>query len=85
MKYTRHFLFLILTAYLFAGCLHEQKSMRNPLIIKANSDKENLFQNNEERRQELFKLLGRLPARNRPMSVKLMSREETDEMIIEKL
>ena len=54
-------------------------------MVKTQNNKENLFQNKKERRQELYKLLGRLPARDRPMSVKLVSREETDEMIIEKL
>jgi hypothetical protein len=41
--------------------------------------------NKEARRKELYALLGKLPDRHRPMSVKLISREETDEMITEKL
>lgn len=53
--------------------------------MKTSNQKEELFQNKRERRKELYSLLGRLPARNRPMSVKLISKEETDEMIIEKL
>lgn len=43
------------------------------------------LQNQQKRRKELYKLLGRLPAKNRPISAKLVSREETDEVIIEKL
>lgn len=39
----------------------------------------------KERRKELYSLLGKLPDRNRPITVKLISKEETDEMIIEKL
>jgi hypothetical protein len=39
----------------------------------------------KERRKELYSLLGKLPDRNRPMSVKLVSRVESDEMITEKL
>lgn len=46
---------------------------------------EELFQDKKSRRQELYSLLGRLPDRSRPMSVALVSREETDEMIVEKL
>ncbi|HEV7349926.1 dienelactone hydrolase family protein [Telluribacter sp.] len=38
-----------------------------------------------QRRQELYQLLGRLPDRHRPLSVKVVSREETDEIIVEKL
>jgi pimeloyl-ACP methyl ester carboxylesterase len=41
--------------------------------------------NKESRRQELYGLLGKLPDRNRPMSAKVVSREETDDLIIEKL
>lgn len=38
-----------------------------------------------EQRKKLYQLLGKLPDRNRPMTVKLISREETDEYILEKL
>ncbi len=38
-----------------------------------------------EQRQTLYKLLGKLPDRNRPISAKILSREETEELIIEKL
>jgi hypothetical protein len=53
--------------------------------MKTINGREDLFQDKKKRRQELFGLLGRLPMRNRPMSVKLISKDETDEMIIEKL
>ena len=39
----------------------------------------------KERRKELYSLLGQLPDRNRPITVKVISTEETDEMITEKL
>jgi dienelactone hydrolase len=39
----------------------------------------------KKQRTELYQLLGKLPDRNRPISVKVISREETDEMILEKL
>lgn len=39
----------------------------------------------EEERKELYQLLGKLPDRDRPISVQVVSREETDELIVEKL
>ncbi len=36
-------------------------------------------------RKALYQLLGKLPDRHRPISAKLISREETEEVIIEKL
>jgi dienelactone hydrolase len=39
----------------------------------------------KKQRAELYQLLGKLPGRHRPIAVKVISREETDEMIIEKL
>ena len=39
----------------------------------------------ETRRHELYKLMGHLPDRDRPISVEMVSREETDDMIVEKL
>jgi pimeloyl-ACP methyl ester carboxylesterase len=53
--------------------------------MSKSNEKEDLFQDKISRRKELYSLLGRLPERNRPMTVKLISREETDELIIEKL
>ncbi|WP_338875897.1 dienelactone hydrolase family protein [Spirosoma sp. SC4-14] len=38
-----------------------------------------------ERRKELYQLLGKLPNRNRPITVTLIDKQETDELIIEKL
>jgi dienelactone hydrolase len=39
----------------------------------------------EVRREQLYNLLGRLPERDRPVSARLISREERDEYILEKL
>ncbi|QJW88131.1 alpha/beta hydrolase [Spirosoma taeanense] len=36
-------------------------------------------------RKKLYELLGRLPNRHRPTTVELLSRQETDELVIEKL
>lgn len=46
---------------------------------------ENLASGKEMQRKALYKLLGKLPDRLRPISVKVVSREEKDELIIEKL
>lgn len=39
----------------------------------------------DQQRETLYQLLGRLPDRHRPISVKVLSREETDELVTEKL
>ncbi|QMU29031.1 dienelactone hydrolase family protein [Adhaeribacter radiodurans] len=39
----------------------------------------------QKQRQALYQLLGRLPSRNRPISAKVVAREETEEIVIEKL
>ncbi|MDB5246000.1 MAG: hydrolase [Segetibacter sp.] len=49
------------------------------------SENQHVWVNKEKRRKELYQLMGRLPDRNRPFTVKLISRQETDEMITEKL
>jgi hypothetical protein len=41
--------------------------------------------NKKERRNQLYDLLGRLPERDRPVSVRIISREEKEEYILEKL
>lgn len=80
------FLFLIIVISLISGsCLNNRKVFKNQPMTGHSNGKEELFQNKKNRRQELYALLGRLPARDRPMSVKVISKEETDEIIIEKL
>lgn len=70
----------------FPGCVSRTKSSRTSSVaVNSNSSVENLFADKKTRRRELYDLLGKLPARNRPINVKLVSREESDEMIIEKL
>ncbi len=41
--------------------------------------------NNQKQRKALYQLLGRLPDRLRPISAKVIAREETDELVVEKL
>lgn len=50
-----------------------------------NKNPDNLPVNKKKQREELYGLLGKLPDRHRPISAKVVSREETDEMVIEKL
>ena len=59
-------------------------------IIESNSSLQNRNQkdmpeNKENQRRELYQLLGKLPDRHRQISVKIVSTEETVDMIIEKL
>jgi pimeloyl-ACP methyl ester carboxylesterase len=61
--------------------LEGNKKMATEKLMKA----DNTAANKKKRRKELYGLLGRLPDRHRPISVKLLEREETDEMVVEKL
>ena len=70
------FLFFLLLAHLPDGISQSKTTMaENPKEIQ---DKEVL-------RKELYGLLGKLPERDRPISVELVSTEERDGVIIEKL
>jgi pimeloyl-ACP methyl ester carboxylesterase len=78
------FIFTIVTIDL--GCSPHHKSTSSPsVLMNPQTNPSAIAENKESRRKELYNLLGRLPDRHRPMSVKVLSREETDEMIIEKL
>jgi dienelactone hydrolase len=61
--------------------------MHHPQTIspKPKPAPEDLAASKKKQRTALYRLLGKLPDRNRPISVQVISREETDEMIIEKL
>ena len=59
--------------------------MDKPKNLAPNPHSQDLAASKIHQRAALYRLLGRLPDRNRPMVVKVISREETDEMIIEKL
>lgn len=53
--------------------------------MDAHPTKEDLAVSKKKRRKELYQLLGKLPDRHRPIAVKVISREETDELVVEKL
>src|SRR5437870_91721 len=78
--------FCIIVIIACNSCNSQHKSFRNnqPGMNSANESKD-LIQNKKNRREELYRLLGKLPERKRAISVKVLSREETDEMIVEKL
>ena len=59
----------------------------NNTVAKSGSDYAGKYPNvnKEERRDQLYNLLGRLPERDRPFSARLISREEKEEYILEKL
>lgn len=44
-----------------------------------------MLSNKKEQRKKLYQLLGKLPDRNRPISAKVIGREETEDYILEKL
>jgi hypothetical protein len=66
-------------------CLSYRTSSISNSVIKSKINTAMSSVDKEARRKELYSLLGKLPDRNRPMAVKLISKEETDEMITEKL
>ena len=57
----------------------------NPQTENSDTSPAALPASKKKQRSELYRLLGRLPDRHRPISVQVLSREETDEMIVEKL
>src|SRR5258708_39195825 len=73
---------IIFSAYSFAR--HQNSSINNVAMSLKRSDILSAI-NKEARRKELYGLLGKLPDRKRPIHVKVLSTEETDEMITEKL
>jgi Abhydrolase family len=78
-------LFLIVVAF-FQSCVrHSTTSSVKNSAMKLQANETPLTTITSNRRMELYELLGKLPDRHRPMTVKVISREETDEMIIEKL
>ncbi|MGV3586262.1 MAG: dienelactone hydrolase family protein [Adhaeribacter sp.] len=60
-------------------------SVKNKVVMPENDAAAHLLENEQKQRKALYQLLGKLPDRHRPISVKVVSREETDEIIIEKL
>lgn len=77
----------VLLILIFCGkafMAHSQSSAINDTAM-ISGNKEEPATAKEMQRKVLYELLGKLPERDRPVSVKVISREETDELIIEKL
>ncbi|HET9744942.1 MAG TPA: hypothetical protein VFP97_04455 [Chitinophagaceae bacterium] len=75
-------LFPGIIVFVLWSCMSHRASSINKNSMNLRADKGMSPTNKETRREELYALLGKLPDRHRPMSVKLISIEETDEMII---
>jgi hypothetical protein len=84
-KLMKHLLFPLIMVFVMFGCVSHRTSSINESSINLKTNNVMSLTNKEARRKELYALLGKLPDRHRPISVKLVSREETDEMITEKL
>ncbi|WP_245189456.1 dienelactone hydrolase family protein [Lunatimonas salinarum] len=69
------FYFLVLVLLIWQACTHP---------IQSDSIKSDEMISKTTRRTELYKLLGRLPERDRPISVELVAVTETDGMVTEK-
>ena len=88
MKLTLHYICLnLLVIFLIAsGFTNKSTAFPQKKVIMPDPSLENISpENQKKRRKELYQLLGRLPDRNRPISAKLISRQETEDVIIEKL
>lgn len=78
--------FLLFFVVVLSACrVHHQASASNSSFMINNKKPPTLPLSKKKQREELYGLLGRLPDRHRPISAKVVSREETDEMVIEKL
>jgi dienelactone hydrolase len=78
-------IFFVLIAFIAYSCISQQISSTDKVLVQPKTGIEMTQADKKERRKELYALLGKLPDRNRPITVKLISKEETDEMITEKL
>ena len=85
-RFTKHQCLLLVTAiFSLHSCVsHSKTSSTNQGSMNIQANDTPPGTSNTDRRKELYGLLGKLPDRHRPMSVKVISREETDEMITEK-
>lgn len=83
LKTVSLFLLITLCSTGFTGSQQIAKVNQLFMVRKAGTD--GLAISKKKQRKELYQLLGKLPDRRRPMSVKVVSREETDELIVEKL
>lgn len=70
---------------MFPGFLSPQPASMNPKHMNPTPLPEGQAASKKKQRATLYKLLGKLPERNRPLSVKVISREETAEMVVENL
>ena len=84
MKYNYLNLVILLFIVTLISCQIDEKS-QSSRSETANTDEEKSIPDKEKRREELYQLMGRLPDRDRPISVEVISWEETDEMVVEKL
>ena len=84
-QFTKQLFISMIIVFVMCSCASHRASSLNKRSMNLKTNNAMSPVNKEARRKELYTLLGKLPDRRRPMSVKLLSREETDEMITEKL
>ncbi len=84
-KLTKQLFFLMMIVLVVCSCVSHRTSSINKSFMNVSANNAMPPVNKEARRKELYELLGKLPDRHRPILGKLISREETDEMITEKL
>src|SRR5262245_46495787 len=86
-EFTRKLCFSGVIVFVVWSCMSHRASSinKNSMNLKSENAIPSTNKDKGTRREELYALLGKLPDRQRPISLKLIAREETDEMIIEKL
>ena len=84
-SFTKYWLLLMTIVFVLYSCVSHRTSSANKSSPDIKTKRAMSSKDKEARRKELYGLLGKLPGRNRPITVKLISREETGEMITEKL
>lgn len=79
--------FLLLLVFFVPGCNVTQEQNRNGEQSISRSENNNTGKTTDKdvRRKELYSLLGKLPDRHRHISVQVVSTEDTDDLILEKL
>ncbi|UFH57000.1 dienelactone hydrolase family protein [Spirosoma sp. KNUC1025] len=80
---------ILLTPFVLIGSVSQlrlQPTTFRPATLMANEQTEPAVKAGKKaQRKQLYQLLGKLPDRDRPIQVQLISRQETDELITEKL
>jgi hypothetical protein len=83
LMFLKYYFSLLFIAICFSSSWNNALPQKNRDIM--NLQQNQMPEDKEEQRKVLYQLLGKLPDRNRPITVQIVSREETEDLIVEKL